>query len=361
MQSSNKSPYRLDFLLGLRGVLAFTVVIHHYNYGNYLNFVYNTDWFRYLAPQGVYSVYGFFILSGYLMCKLLNGRYKGKRGVALFYYNRLVRIIPIYFFAIAFSLFIFYISKDRAFPVSLIPYYLFWANYTDPIFTLNQPLWTISTEMQFYLLAPVLFLAFKSGGYKKTVILLLSVLAISLGFRFLYYYSTPIKYFFFTNLEVNLLFFMAGWGSYLLKEHLPKINPYIAMGIILFGIIICWILDVNYLSRNFNGLFATPLWFFYMPLLISAISFICLPNLDREIKFNSSSNPALKVIKAILYFLGITSYSAYVLHIPAFTLLNDIKFKSPVKVPVIIMLYVFCYMVYRLVEKPLFSLRIRNV
>ncbi len=72
----------------LRFILAFAVVLHHTHGAPYLF-------------SGAFAVELFFCISGFYMAMVLENKYKGR--LALFYTNRLYRLLPAYFIAIALS------------------------------------------------------------------------------------------------------------------------------------------------------------------------------------------------------------------------------------------------------------------
>ena len=365
MQPTNKSPYRLDFLLALRGILAFTIIMHHYSYDDYLNRIFSTRFFVYLAPDGSYSIYGFFVLSGYLMAKILTTKYNYTRGTLHFYFNRLTRIVPLYYFAIIISLFAystnanFWVKSTN--PENLLSTIFFIANYGNIIS--NSSLWSISTEVQFYIIAPLILILIKTKNIKQLLAIYLCVLVLSFLARLIYlkYIPFTIDGIAYRNLEVNLIFFITGWISYLIRDRLPKINPWMALSALLLLIGIIWICDVEFLTRQYSTRLREPLWYFYSPLIIALVSLIVLPSLDREIITTPATPLPVRALKSVLFFLGITSFSSYVLHMAfGHFLIAIYKPLNNFPIPITIKLYFFCFLVYLFIEKPFFRIRIRT-
>ena len=364
MQPTNKSPYRLDFLLALRGILAFTIIMHHYSYDDYLNRIFSTRFFVYLAPDGSYSIYGFFVLSGYLMAKILTTKYNYTRGTLHFYFNRLTRIVPLYYFAIIISLFAystnanFWVKSTN--PENLLSTIFFIANYGNIIS--NSSLWSISTEVQFYIIAPLILILIKTKNIKQLLAIYLCVLVLSFLARLIYlkYIPFTIDGIAYRNLEVNLIFFITGWISYLIRDRLPKINPWMALSALLLLIGIIWIC-VQFLPKTLTGIIHSPLWFFYTPFVVSLVTLILLPSMDREIKTTPATPLPVRALKHVLFFLGITSFSSYVIHN---ALKHFLYAVNPVlrdfPIPLTIKLYIFCFLVYLFIEKPFFRIRIRT-
>jgi peptidoglycan/LPS O-acetylase OafA/YrhL len=105
------------------------------------------------------GVWIFFILSGYLMGKaFLAGRYDlSASGLKAFYFNRLVRIAPLYFFAL---LVVAVFVNPEVFKLSnlhvLVPLLTFTYNGQQPINIIGA-LWYVSTLMQLYFVTPLFF------------------------------------------------------------------------------------------------------------------------------------------------------------------------------------------------------------
>jgi peptidoglycan/LPS O-acetylase OafA/YrhL len=152
-------PNRVDALLTLRGLACLAVVVAHcapprasWQWG-----AIDLSWLLF-APGGV-AVRVFFGLSGYLMGKgFYTQRYRLDRpGISRYFQNRATRILPLYYAAVL-------LSAIVAYPHSLQPAnwgYLarlltFTYEHSLPM-AFNAPLWSLSTEVQFYVIVPLLF------------------------------------------------------------------------------------------------------------------------------------------------------------------------------------------------------------
>lgn len=359
---TQKSPYRTDYLLALRGVLAFGVVAHHYGYRGFLNKTFGVEFFSYLAPNGAEAVYLFFVLSGYLMAKILHEKYNYKKGVLHFYFNRFTRIAPVYYFAVLIS-----------FPAAAVVerYWVQTTNIENLVSTLffagnygsliaNAPLWSLSTEMQFYLLAPLLPLIFATTNRKYLISIYLLVLVTSVLVRVPYYEAPRASYYFYTGLEVNLLFFLTGWMAYRLRDSLPRFNPWLGFWGILLMLLASWVVYVELVPHDYHGMVKSLIWYFYTPLVFSIIYLLLLPSLDQTIETSSESHIIFRAFVSFLSFLGVTSFSVYVIHMvfPRF-LLKVSPDISALGIPITIKVYLFCFLVYLLIEKPFYSFRIK--
>lgn len=148
---------QLDSLTGLRFVAAFSVFAHH------MANKFGCPQFR--VALGALGVSFFFVLSGFILTYVYNGRLD-KSSVKRFYFTRWARIWPLHFVTLLITL--FYTGKWFA---GFEPSVLFcnatliqsWIPDRDYIFSMNGVAWSISTEMFFYFMFPILLL----GGQKQ--------------------------------------------------------------------------------------------------------------------------------------------------------------------------------------------------
>ncbi|KAI6217188.1 Acyl-transf-3 domain-containing protein [Aphelenchoides besseyi] len=153
-----KAAIRLE-LQGLRGIAIGAVLLFHV-------------WDR-MFPLGYLGVDVFFVLSGYLMCFILSQQQSLTSTEILdFYFRRLKRIVPTYVFVIFGTLVacIWLLSRLELKKIAneAIPSLFFYSNfpsvhatsYFDQQSKMNLFLhtWSLSNELQFYLLCPVIFL-----------------------------------------------------------------------------------------------------------------------------------------------------------------------------------------------------------
>jgi peptidoglycan/LPS O-acetylase OafA/YrhL len=119
-----------------------------------------------VAPSPQCGVWIFFVLSGYLIGKGFNtGRYDGTRAsVARFMTNRCLRILPT-FWLMTGSILVIAHTAILA-PHSLLLFFNIMAFNVDGRFAFIPigALWSIATEMQFYLVAPMLCIVLRLRG-----------------------------------------------------------------------------------------------------------------------------------------------------------------------------------------------------
>lgn len=170
---------RLDALLALRGIACFIVVVGHcqpprevIKLGNY-----DLSWLIF-SPGGT-AVGIFFCMSGYLMGKaFFTGRYASNfNGVMNFWRNRILRIFPLYYFAILFQSVLVY--PEIFLPqnwLTLLKTLTFTVNELSPV--TNPALWSLSTELHFYILVPFIYLFLKGRISKWSHVALTAFLLI---------------------------------------------------------------------------------------------------------------------------------------------------------------------------------------
>jgi peptidoglycan/LPS O-acetylase OafA/YrhL len=150
---------RADALLILRGLACLVIVIAHCQPP--LTVLSSLPWGWLVAMPGGIAVRAFFTLSGYLIGKgFYLGRYGTSRSQLRRYIrNRAARILPLYWAAVLIPA--IFLAPSILYPTAandwvLLRYLTFTYNHTLPE-QFNSPLWSLSTEVQFYAIAPLLF------------------------------------------------------------------------------------------------------------------------------------------------------------------------------------------------------------
>lgn len=149
-------------------------------------------WFLYTPAWG--AMWIFFILSGYLLGKgFYSNKYKtDTKGILIFLFSRIVRILPVYliFILIAF-LFIYPEDFAKEHFYSFIPLLTFTYNI-EPLKAAAKVhigyLWFVSTIMQLYIIAPFAYrFVFKKIKFNKLIVFLL-IVGCGLCIRLIYNY-----------------------------------------------------------------------------------------------------------------------------------------------------------------------------
>jgi peptidoglycan/LPS O-acetylase OafA/YrhL len=349
-----KLPYKHDYLLILRGLLAFFIVMHHWNYRQVWTAATGIPLFRYLVPDGALIVSIFFALSGYLMCKIIETQYAGSlRGILRFFYHRVLRIFPVYYVSV---LLLAWVVPESNIPARF-PLLFFYGNYAGGLRE-NPPLWSICVEVQFYFLAPWIYLWVNRQRVRsRRDCLLIAAFFLALNFisREMYWLYCPNRPQIHETLEVNLVYFMAGWLAYLFRDRLPKLRVSAAFSGLMALLFFEWIWEIHYRHVGLYGAFGNPVWCFLFPTLIPFALFFLIPPLDRPVR----AHRFLGFILETGIFLGLISYSSYVLHSFFPRLLETIQrnLRLPFALPTLISLLAVCYLVHILIEKPVSKIK----
>ncbi len=324
-----------DPLLILRSIACFMVLIGH---GLMINFatpnlpslITNNSFIGLLTASPWGGVWIFFTLSGYLMGKaFFLGRYElNKIGILNFYRNRLLRILPIYFVAVLIVCIfnyskIFYGSDF----VSLVRVISVDDDGLLPISPIGS-LWSISTEMQFYLMAPIMFWLINTILRKRTILLSIGFFIVLLGA--LYHIFTieifgwefwPYKVYktFIGNFD---LFAIGFFANIFVIKHIKNSNKFgqlFGYTLLLALYLICsWVSSqgmVLYLE------FWKKFLLQYMPTLVSLLtaSIIFIFEITP-----ASSKSYLSNFGKRLEIFGLLTYAIYIWHEPVFNALSKV-------------------------------------
>jgi len=258
------------------------------------------------------AVNTFFILSGFYMTLILNNKYS--QNTNLYFRNRFLKIFPLYLFSVSLSLIVnfstvkvFYESLD----ISSKIFYLFSNIFIfgqelswifcfrnldsecvqSPIWMLNPVTWSLSVELLFYLIAPIIVTQLKRV---YLFILLGSLYMLGLNFinlpsdSSLFNPNLSLESLFYFHFGASFIFF--GFGS--LAYHISK-NMYENKIII---ILILLILDFSTFKMDF-----------WMPFIIS-MAIIPIFDLTKQSKVDR--------------FFGLLAYPIFLLHFPILDLIN---------------------------------------
>ena len=167
----NFEKLHLPSLDGIRAVAVLLVVEFHY---------FNSPYF----PRGASGVLLFFVLSGFLITRLLLAEKASTGTVNLraFYLRRARRILPALYVACPFSIAAWILAGNPFRWAELGACLGFVSNYYYILTRMSAPnalpvTWSLAIEEQFYLLWPVLFLAFRRSETKLIRVLVALIAA----------------------------------------------------------------------------------------------------------------------------------------------------------------------------------------
>ena len=356
----NKS-YRPE-IDGLRAIAVLSVIFFHAGIVTF--------------KGGYVGVDVFFVISGYLITTIiLKDIEKGKFSIGYFYQRRARRILPALIITVAITLpfTIFLLPPDdlRNFAKSIISSLTFWSNFQFSAETgyfetpgEYKPLlhtWSLSIEEQFYIFYPLFFILFFKLGKK---ILLFSICIISLLSLFFSQWSGNLNYQYPFVDEEFLFYSKSVWSDFMM--------PFGRIWELAFGAVCAFILNSknNYFQNNlgkenkiiifnifsFIGIALIFFSFFYLSGNFPYPSFYSLiPVMGTVflILFCDKNTFVQKFLSfKILVFVGLISYSAYLFHFPAFSLIkytNISDFNYFYIIPLILLASFFNW---KFIEKP---------
>ena len=341
----------------LRAIAVFLVTVSHWFSARH---VINK------APNGVIGVEVFFVLSGFLITRiLLESRLKAEelsigkiRALKNFFFRRALRIFPIYYLLI-FTLFIFHDWTGT----NIKPAFIYFVTYTSNFYFYHlkawdgmiSHFWTLAVEEQFYLLWPWIIL-FVNKKYLLPVIL--------------FFVATGIcSQYLLREIEMGDILTISCFDAFGLGALLSWLTVFKPQALISFYKIIR-LFALACLIIYFTGLYQQ--WV-YIPLrtLVSVIALwiityvVYMDKEEREIQFSFLLNNKL------LLFIGKISYGMYLYHriLPSLTTevlnryLNN-HFPLPEKYIVYVLfienftlLILIAWLSWKFIEAPLLKLK----
>ncbi|MBV6624406.1 MAG: acyltransferase [Rivularia sp. (in: Bacteria)] len=392
MQSNTNKNNRLDALLALRGFACLMVVTIHCAPPRNSIIYGDIDLSWLMFSHGAIAVWIFFVLSGYLMGKVFyTQRYDVDiAGVIKFWRNRVLRIFPLYYFAVLIlSIFVYpevlkFANWGYLFRICTFTYHPY---ISFEAVKFNDVFWSLSTEVQFYLIVPFAYsLINKRLNNQKKVfvtglliifatLILRSLLWISfnqeitqnMGYAFKYWYTPLI-----TNLDLFLCGFLV---NELIQNYKFKLNYTQSLLIKIFAIILIILLYLftahhlyhqelwNLPNRSGGWRTLTTILILQPLTAITTCLFIFAVEKDVYYEFSKNEKLSLRAIlknpMRILEIIGNLSYGIYIWHMPVITRTYDVfNAKIPIEAfyirltATIILSTVLATVTYYLVELP---------
>lgn len=325
----------------LRAILTFCILIYHFLM---VFFPHNLNSFK----GGFLAVEVFFVLSGYLIVKMLISR---KYNFLTFLWRRFLRLYPsLIFITISFLLIVHYRGYDvfnyvfNEFLYGILAIYNYFLVYAEiPYFDRFQkemlflPLWSLSIEIQLYIISG---LVTKFIQNKKSLTWI---------FLFFVILSASISYIYFNLLNMNpdniyyrtearaYAYFIGG----LLAVNEEKIKHIVSLIKISIKKIIFFISSVL-LGLIFIYLDIYRDWFFpFGFLIVDFLSIIIIIELMQRDRYSK-----------LLFKIGMVSYPMFLLHFPIFVLAKYSHGNFFIPFICLLIVFILSYSVHKLIEVP---------
>lgn len=316
------------------------------------------------------GVWIFFVLSGYLMGKgFFSGRYDvSKEGVKRFYRSRIARVVPVYYSAL---IIVAILVVPQIFSIEnlwqIIALGLFSLQMEAPTPVIGA-LWSIQTEMAFYVMVPLLFYFLNKTARIVPPLLLMAVLA-SLGFLYRWIilretqnlgwinraYAPLIA-----NIDLFLIGMLINWLVPATSKALKKV-PALHIGLA--------ILVLNYIIGSYVFVQAGygidhVIYFWYAvnigPTFTTGVALICILLFESHAASNKTESYVIGRFIAWTQLAGTLSYALYVWHEPIFLRMrsvqnNELSTRESVTAAILAttLSVAIAYGVFRFIEAPL--------
>ncbi len=338
----------------LNGIRAFSIVIvilsHLVENDKIISLHSN---FR-LLQNGQFGVNIFFILSGFLITKILVNEYWENGNISLmnFFMRRTLRIFPAYYFLLVIY---FVLQLQGLISLNKIEWFSS-ITYTRQFFKVGWlcgHFWSLSVEEFFYLIYPFTFIIFYKSKERYNIILIASVLLLFPLFRYLgsIYMPNTSGYNLFYRGDALVIGCLIGLNYDTIKVRMPNnvIYPLCAL------LILFIYQHANYFFLNtklINVLIGRPGESLLDNILISFLIVYCIEN---------KSNIVYKILNSrVLNFIGVLSYSLYLwqqLFMSEENIVNG-WLKNLLVFPTnLFMTVIMALISYYVIEKPLFKLK----
>ncbi|MGK2862021.1 MAG: acyltransferase family protein [Chitinophagaceae bacterium] len=303
----------LPSLDGLRGIAILLVVFYH-NYG-----------FISKSTYGWLGVDLFFVLSGFLITRILIEGQDQPGHLKKFYIRRVLRIFPLYYAVLIFFLIVFpaiglfgqqlqYYENHQFWLWTYLQNWLFAFHLPSSTNLLNH-LWSLAVEEQFYLVWPILIMLIKNARtlFYLMLVILISVIATR---AILYAQKLPglnyITFYTFTRIDGLCV------GSMVALSHKIKFTFFSKYLAIVITVLACFNFAFYFFTLKNERAF--PYYAIVGYTTFAGLFGVLVDELVLHTRTALSSLFSL----ALLRFLGKISYGLYIFHWPVFILLTPV-------------------------------------
>ena len=275
------------------------------------------EWLLTAKEAGAFGLDLFFALSAYLITELLLREHanRGTFSVSAFYIRRALRIWPLYFAFLAFTVLVvpMILPAERFGLIYILSFLFFagnWVCATNGIpFSVAGPLWSISVEEQFYIGWPLLLRFFGIHRIKQLAVTLLLLALLTRILLAVYNVKHP-------GVWCNTLarldpIALGALVAFALRGRAPQINNVVRV-VLSVTALASWWLIARYLGQDGTSSIAT----YALSGLASVVLLVAV--LQSEV-------PLLRVAPfSWLVYLGRISYGLYVFHLFALAVMMKV-------------------------------------
>lgn len=297
---STLNPTRIAFLDYVRALAIVPVLLTHNR--------------AVLSPGGFLGVDVFFVLSGYFITTLLSREMNLRDNITTFYIRRMCRILPLYYLSLIIYLLLIQATGPHLTPAaaSISNAFLMLAPPSIPGYRMGF-YWTLQVEFWFYLFFPILFFLCRPRSTKT--LLFVALIALSIYASIDIATKTSIR----GTLPAALSYLLLHSGEFLIgalvalyrKEAtvIGKTPAYLIFGISLGAILF---------------LYSNPLEFKLLGEYEAVYRYTTAFSTGLLVLFWCSGH-ANKIVLPGLGYVGLISYSLYLLHLPLLEFLSNIE------------------------------------
>ncbi len=310
-----------------RGIAAILVLLFHFYTFYSLDLLNISHYFKILSI-GHIGVDLFFVLSGFLITLSL----WNSKSFSHFFIKRIKRIAPL---AILTTFVFWWIKTDfleiTLFNITDLFSHIFFVNGFFPQFysTINPVTWSISIEMAFYILLPVIWIIFAKKNMKKFFSIFSVLVFLSFLYRaFLFYYfqenpeiNSHLKIIYSEQLWGRLDQFFIGIILAYFYNNINNINYIKNTKIIIFSISSVLLIIAGYLFFEYQSNFRDILLLQVFLHTVTALGFAGFLYLFVQSKDESFIKN--NVVTHIFSWLGKISYGMYIFHFPVISIIHN--------------------------------------
>ncbi len=305
--------YNLD---GIRGIAALMVVVFHFFNDKNSAYLSNLVTYQKATEFGQHGVSLFFVLSGFVITRILIKTRKEAGYFSNFYKKRALRIFPLYYLFLFVIYFFFPLVSEAKTPeLKLqVPYYFYLQNLTEILNIKSSGpghFWSLAVEEHFYLLWPLAIYLIHPKNIGKFIgicFLLIFVLK-----YFMLNNGLTINYFTFTRVDQIMLgayLAVLEYNDFFKKKGALKKMVLIGLSVIPIGALSYIFSTHFYYLKEMTKYSILGLFFF---------------SLIGSLVIMDKNNMVNRILSAkILQYLGRISYGIYVWHALALTILNRV-------------------------------------